>query len=315
VEVIASGGGNDLGAREISVRHVVSGPVTRPATDDGEIEVIGQRIRITADTRGDAAGDRAPAGAELHPGTFVRVSGLREPNGTVVASRVVRGGNAVQLVGPLETIGAEHVTIAGTTVRTMPNREWVPGDELRVTGSWSDDQLSAASAENIPRVPFNGRVGRVDVEGYPRLTAAGELRVGPYRFDVPRDTTGALPDMTGRMPIRIEAAVREGRAFVERAVVAPELPPRPDGAQGRPPSYDRGDGGGRGAPHADRPDAIGPRPDGRVDAPDRPDRPDRPERPDAARPPDRPPRIDRPPAQVRPDLPTRPDRPPRPLRP
>lgn len=310
VEILASGSGDDLGAREISVRHVVSGPVTRAAGEGGVLEVIGQKVRLTSATRGDVGDDQASAIGELAPGTFLRVSGLRQADGTIVASRVVRGGNTVQLSGPLESIGPDHVTIAGTTVRTVPSPEWVAGDEVRVSGSWSEDHVSATSAERVPRVPFDGRAGRVDVEGYPLVTAGGELRVGPYRFEVPRDSVAALPDVASRAPIRIEAAVREGRAFVERIVAAPELPPRPDGAQARPPGYDRvGDPGGRDAPRADRPDAMAPRPDAHIDPPNRPDRPD------PVRPPDRPPQLDRPPPPARPELPSRPDRPPRPGRP
>src|SRR6185295_2368871 len=172
-----------------------------------------------------------------------------------------------------------------------------------------------------------GRVARVDVEGYARVSAAGELRVGPYRFAGSSDAAAGFSDLDPHVPVRVELSVRDGRAVIERIDSLPNLPPRPDARDGRGPAHwDGGDRGARDDFNQDL-DARPPR-EGRGGMPDGargpadvvsgpPDRPARPvdvRPPIDARPPERPPHAGPPPID-RPELPSRPDRPPRPGRP
>jgi len=319
VEVLAGGSGAELEARQITVRHIVAGPVTGIAADRNELEVMGQIVRLSASTRGGGDNEEALAATDLALGTVVQVSGVRQNDGSVVASRVTRSPDDVaRLSGRVETLAAGRVTVAGTPVRAAGDMALATGDELRLTGGWDGTQLVIRSAERIPSLPFDGRAARVEVEGYPSLGRSGELRMGPYRFDLSPAAAEALTGLELSAPLRVEAVVRDRRAVVERVRVAPGMPPRPPGREGRAggaiDARERGPGdhaprdGRAEPPPRDGRDARpeGPPRDGRAGSPDRPDRPPRADRPE------RPPRVDRPPVPDRPDLPDRPDRPPRP---
>ncbi len=304
VEVVANGSGDELTARQIGVRHVVAGPVTRVDADRNEIDVIGQTVRLAAATASD-----------FTVGSTVQVSGLRQADGVIAASRITAGAADVAwLSGPVASPSADEIAVAGTPVRVTDGTVLSAGDEVRVTGRWDGSRLVASGVDRLPSLPFDGRVSRLDIEGFAGAVQAGQLRVGGYVFDVSPAATADLPAADAR--VRIEAVVDGHRAVIERVGAMPDLPPRParpgDAASMRPmhPPADNGrppgDGGGR---------ASGP-PDGaRPDFAARPDRPDRPGGPGI---PDRPPPIERPPIPDRvvvPERPPRIERPDRPERP
>jgi hypothetical protein len=317
VEVVAAGSGSELDARQISVRHIVVGPVSGAAAEGNELGVIGQTVRLTPRTRGDeAADDRALGAAEFPIGTMVQVSGLRQADGSIVASRVTRTSDEiVRLAGAVQAAADGQATIAGTPVRLATGMELVVGEEVRVSGGWRGDHLAISTVERVPHLPFDGSVARVEVEGYASLATPEQLRVGPYRFEVSRGALAALPEPGSARPVRIEAVIRDRRAIVERVDAAPELPPRPaprdggrewHGAGGGPPQ-DRSAREGRPPGYEGRSDRP---PGGRHEAGIAP--PDRPERPERPSGPERPPHIERPALPDRPELPSRPERPPRP---
>lgn len=76
-----------LEARSIAILNAYEGPVTGLASGDTPMRVMGQPVRV-------AAGARVAPG--LHIGEPVRVSGLRNAQGEVVASRVDRAPGLVQ---------------------------------------------------------------------------------------------------------------------------------------------------------------------------------------------------------------------------
>ena len=82
VEVGATRGRYEVSAHRILIRIPVAGPVERVDLASGEIEVLGQRILIGAEPM-SGLGIR-----DMVPGAGVRVSGLRRPDGVVVASNV-----------------------------------------------------------------------------------------------------------------------------------------------------------------------------------------------------------------------------------
>ena len=320
VEVVAGTSGSELTARSIAVHHVVAGPVSRIDSERGELEVMGQTVRVSAATGG---GGQAAA-ADFPPGTFVQVSGMRAADGIVVASRVTRGETPIaRLEGPLASAPTGELRIAGTPVGAGGDIRLSAGAEVRVAGRWDGSRLVASSVEAIPRVPFGGHLARIEVEGYPTLSPGRGLRVGPFLFELPSSTAAGTLSRLGRnAPVRVRAAIRNRRAVVEQVDPAPARPPRP---AARPDGmHERNDGpaGGsamEGPPH-DAPEEPGSR-DIDVPRPAPPDAPaagapPRPARPDRAAPPPiaRPPHIDRPPPLPRALIPERPPRPPRPGR-
>jgi hypothetical protein len=310
--------------------------------------VIGQPVRVLA-----AAG----VTAESFPvGTVVEVSGMRRGDGVIMASRVSLAPrvDVSRITGALVVSPAGVETIAGTPVQSATPIAIAAGEEVRATGTWSDGRLHAESIEALPRVPFGGRVARIDLEGFARAAANGQLVVG--RFVIPGRSAGdalaAARAADGR--IRVQGVVRDRQVIANRLEVVNDvlfsapgaggpggMPPVPQGNRppsggGSPPPGGASPGGTQppGARQPDRPDAGDPHggggdlgrpplPEGRtfgVPAPDRPDRPDVPSRPDRPDRPDQPPAPDRPerpspPDVQRPERPTRPERPDLPSRP
>lgn len=311
VEIVADTVNGELHARAVVVRHVVQGPITAYDRDAGRFEVMGQAIAVGATPGLLEMADQWPVG------TVVRVNGFRRGDGAIVPSRLDRldPTDAVTLTGPWS-----NGMIGATAIDATPSAPIANGSEVRVHGRWVGDKIHATSIEPLPAVPFGGAVARVALEGFPRRSADGTLRVD--RFPV----TGAAADgiaAAGDARVRVEAYVHGRTLMVERAtrIEAPRFRPSrhetgpPHGAYREPPDM-RPDGGpgGDGMPPP-RPDGGPPPRDGaeRMERPDRPDRPDqmpRPDRPERPAPPDRP---DRPPRPERPNqAPPRPDRPPLP---
>ena len=115
VEVVARGSGDELAAAQIGVRHVVVGPITRVDAARNEIDVIGQTVRLSDLTRGAAGGD-------LAPGAMVRVSGMRQADGAIAASRVdVAAADLAWVTGPVERASADEVAVASTLNRRRRN--------------------------------------------------------------------------------------------------------------------------------------------------------------------------------------------------
>ncbi|MBX3026837.1 hypothetical protein KF840_18165 [bacterium] len=322
VEVVASGRGDELTARRIGVTHLVAGPVTAVDAARNQIEVIGQTVRLSAATRG--AGDGAAAASDFAPGAVVQVSGLRQADGAIAATRVATGRPELAWVsGTAADPTADTVAISGTPVRVSDGGALASGEEVRASGRWDGRQLIAERLDRLPALPFAGRVGRLEIEGFASIAAGDQLRVGCYVLEVPAGAAAEmLPAATGAERVRVEAVIDGGRAVVQRLDVAPPLPPRPqsigDGSAARPPRQPPPD---RGRPPAVGPGRDEPRPgppDGaRPEAVMRPDRPQRPARPDLPdRPPiERPPLPERPPVPERPPIPERPPRIERPFRP
>jgi hypothetical protein len=333
--VIAGGTGSEVLAQHISVRHLVSGPVTGIDAQRNAIEVIGQPVQLSPATRaGDGGGDYSAVATAFPLNSYVQVSGMRRGDGIVMASRVTSSAarEVVQLAGTVTRLEPGTLSIAGTQVRTDDRVQLSIGDEVRVIGGWDGSAILAQAIEPIPRIPFDGRVRRIDIEGYVRQAAAGQLQVGPFLIELPAATSpDALRPADPDARIRIEAIVRDRHVIVEHMGIVgdlPTLPPVPDGGLrggkgGRP--GDVGHKGGESPPldQSTQEERAGPgfQPrDHRMMAPAKPDvgdvaPPARPDRPDRPAPPQLPERPQRPEPPPRPDRPPIPERPPRPERP
>ncbi|MDX2169071.1 MAG: DUF5666 domain-containing protein, partial [Deltaproteobacteria bacterium] len=224
VEVVAGGADDALRASEVSVRHVVVGPVTRVLAEADAIEVIGQTVRLSATTRGDAGG--AARVADFPLGAVVQVSGLRQADGAIAASQVrLAAGDVARLSGPLSLDAAGGAAIAGTRIAGLADDLAAASDEVRVSGRWDGDVLRATAVEPLPRLPFDGRVARVQIEGFASPAGADRVRVGAYTFELPdADSADVLRGLGAGARVQLDAVVRDQRAVIERIDAAPQLP-------------------------------------------------------------------------------------------
>ena len=189
-----------LRAVSIAVQHEVSGPVTAvsagAAPDSRTAVVAGQRVAIGTGTDGLRT---------VHPGDWVAVSGLRQPDGTITASRIDQ-----QTPGPVLVRGPATPSAGGWRIGDLPVRppagiSVAPGQSITARGTIVDGTLAAATARpdvlaSDPAAFFGGQVRRMVIEGY--VSAAdGRIRLGRGSFA----TSGA----------GIAAAAGAHRAIVE----------------------------------------------------------------------------------------------------
>lgn len=231
VTVEAHPGPQGLTARSIGIVHALEGPVGHAVPRGqamGGMRVMGQPVVVTADTVGSAMGRPLAAGEQ------VLVSGHRNSQGAVVATRIDRDPGLTEqaVVGIVNRAGpVSHIhgmRISGGT----PAAEH--GAELLVRGRWDGESLHATETLRNPTTPFAGRVGRIVVESLLHETrSGGEMQVGKFRVS----TTSATRYEGDRAQLRENQRVRiTGRVEGADRIVAEQIQiDRPAGG-GRSPS-------------------------------------------------------------------------------
>ncbi|WP_232630869.1 DUF5666 domain-containing protein [Methylobacterium sp. Leaf118] len=231
VRVVARGRAGDLVTRAIAVTSEVVGPVE--AVAPGRLTVLGQAVST------EGLGDRDAVAV----GERVAVSGLRQGDGTIVASRIERRDTGPDRVaGPVQR-GADGVPRIGALAMTGI-RPGLYGRRAEVEGRLGEAGFDVAAVRDGSR-PFPAGLGRASIEGY-LATGGGGLRLGSGLAVAGRIDPAAL---AGGGPRVMEAQLtRDGRLRIESM------------GGDRPVSNGRG-----GAPGADRPGSAAPaaRPEGR----------------------------------------------------
>lgn len=151
VAVEAGVSGRGLEAKQISILNAFEGPVTTLPRGSEPMMVMGQAVRV-------AAGTQLPV--ELRTGQTVRVSGLRNARGEVIATWVERAPDQLQAsaIGALDRNGKLDGLALGATKTLM-------GGEILVRGNWSGTSLDVEAISHDPSIPFAGRVRQAVVEG------------------------------------------------------------------------------------------------------------------------------------------------------
>ncbi|MDO9714051.1 DUF5666 domain-containing protein [Paracraurococcus lichenis] len=196
--VEAVGPGAALQARRVQVRYEVSGPV-EAVEPGGLLRVMGQRVALTPET----LGQRAP-----QVGQWVAVSGLRRPDGVVVATRLDRRlpgmvtvHGQVQREGGILRIG---------TLELRPGTAGAPSGIVTASGRYADGVLYLGNMVPDlviadPAVYFGPGVGIVLFEAY-SVDHGDRLRLGP---GLEVAATAGLGAATPRRAV-IELERREG---------------------------------------------------------------------------------------------------------
>lgn len=251
VAIEAEGPPSALSARSVGVRYQVSGPVE--ALNDG-----GQALRVAGQ---DVAIDsKVPGNAALHPGDWVAVSGLRRPDGTIVATRIdPRPAGPVSVRGLLER-GPAGLGIGGLHLAPAPGLTALDGQYVRISGNYANGRLTPRSVApdlvaSDPFAHFGPHVRRLVVESYFHAEG-GRLRTAAG-FSVPMQA-GMPPG--GPRPGWAVLHLERGQGGQPHAVgfrplgrpgEAPAGRLRPRGQVGAPPAvgerryYDTGPAAGR----------------------------------------------------------------------
>lgn len=231
VEVLAKNDSGLVRAEKIGIRYEVIGPVQAISTDRQKIEVLDQQVLLAPDTVLPDSWTGAAAG-----NTVVRVSGFRDSQGNILASRVEYGdtGDPAHLIGRIDgTAGTP--TVSGLPVEMPENTRPVrSGGIVRVSGSLRDGILAARSVRHDRDPLFGAKVDRLLIQAVavPR-NGGGSISLGgmPFRMQ------GKVPvsDMPHNRPFLFMGTMnKNGGLRLQRVAPSPSL----EGASFSPPSMD-----------------------------------------------------------------------------
>ena len=197
-------------ANRIAVRYEVSGPVESVEdVENGLIVVAGQRVRVPRSAVGPA---------DVKPGAWVAVSGIRNGEGDVIASRLdPREPGEVTVHGPL--IAADGMRWIGA-LEIAAKADDLAGSYVSATGIYTDGVLTAARltpdllVQNPPAF-FGPGVTEITIAAYPRFDN-GVVRVNGG-FEAPL-AAGFVPPANGRGLVAVRLQVQPGGSFAVVAV-------------------------------------------------------------------------------------------------
>lgn len=189
-------------ARNIAILNAYEGPVTAVASASAPLRVMGQPVRI-------ADGARVTAG--LRVGDAVRVSGLRNAMGEVVASRIDRAPNLAQAsaIGAVERPGS----LQGLA---LSNTRLALNAEVLVRGNWNGRQLDVAQSRVDPGLPFEGRVRNVLVEGLVHKQQGDRVELGGFTVQLGDSTAfagGRPTELAVNQRVRVAGVMGAGRSI------------------------------------------------------------------------------------------------------
>lgn len=166
-------------ARLVEIQHAVIGPVEAADPASREFIVLGQRIKA-ADV------EEMPL-----PGQWVKVSGLRDDDENIVASRVeLTDAAEAGLVRGIVTSGRDGFSLNGLPVKgVMPDVE--AGDEVLLRGQVRTRGLDVQHVAVAPDAPFGGRMNDLLIDGAIRKMPDGSVYVAGHNWRLPDNVVAA----------------------------------------------------------------------------------------------------------------------------
>lgn len=169
VAVKATGNERSLTAKEIHVYHQVSGPISEFNPARGQLKVMNQTVFVNS-TRLKG----------LQVGQWVKVSGLRKANGSVLATRIDHTAEkkVAQTVGNLRQQGKNHF-IGGTKIEGLTDARNLAKKDVRLTGTWDG---RAFRVRDIKPGPVSDLIRKVEVFHIQGITS-GRIVKGHLKVD------------------------------------------------------------------------------------------------------------------------------------
>lgn len=235
VSVWAVGRDGRLHARHVAVTSALVGPVSWVAADGRALVAMGQFVRLPP------AGEKPVVLPRV--GDSVRVSGLRDAEGAVRATRVERVADLVRpgVSGTVDLVAGKLARVGNLLVRGLPGAR--AGDQVRVTGILDNGILQVRQSAPDPLLaPLRG-VERFSLQGVAAGSAArGGLSLGYADIAVP----AGMPAIAPGSVVRVEARARpDGGLELARIIEVRDGGDRPRDSgepRGRQPTGS-GDGG------------------------------------------------------------------------
>ena len=210
----ASGKDQFLIANEIHVFNQITGPITAIDISAKYVRVMGQLVIANSVQINN-----------LQVGQWVNVSGLRNENGSVEASRieVTADHRIVQTVGNL-SIRDNQVFIGDTKIDGISKSTINTNVDSRLTGIWNGNSFNV---KNVKLGPVSELLQKVEVFHLQGTAAQeisnGKIRLSGQNLTVPADTKilgGNSTSIIGK-PIVVHGQMKDGRAIAKSIELRP----------------------------------------------------------------------------------------------
>jgi hypothetical protein len=222
-----------LRARQIGVRNAAMGPATRIDPEARTLEVVGQTVEVPAGALlvDRVSGVEVAALDDWAPGEYLAVSGLRQSDGHIVASRVERRAprDEVSATGRLEDTTGGAARLGGASVAFAAEGRGDGDGAVLVRGRWNARDERIEDARSQPAYRFREGVEELSLEGFVQeIDDEGRGRVGGVPVLIARDVRGDRAargdrvrmsgrlDRDGRLRAREVRVDRDWRDRVER---------------------------------------------------------------------------------------------------
>ena len=213
--------GEDYQAKSIDIIHEVVGPISQFMLEKRSLEVLNQTIRlgdevIVYDQKSNSTVSLEQLESSAHSNAYVEVSGLRQEDGDIVASRldIVEQLDSLQLIGELEqsekglwqinnqTIEIDELLLFGD----LSKRALVSGHlegEVFIAEAIGTDSIEAV-LEGVSEIIYEGYVFDMEMEGM--------VNIGGLEFTI-QDSLEITDEQYLQDPIQINAILAEDGVY------------------------------------------------------------------------------------------------------
>ncbi len=213
VAVNSTQDGEDYHAKSIDIIHEVTGPISQLTLEKRSMEVLNQTIRLSDEAIiYDQKSHSLVALEQLESNTYIEVSGLRQEDGDIVASRldIVEPLDNLQLIGELEqsekglwqindqTIKIDDLLLFGDLSKRALVSGYLEG-EVFIAEAIGTDSIETV-LEGVSEIIYEGYVFDMEMEGI--------VNIGGLEFAI-QDSLEMTDEQYLQDPIQINAILAE----------------------------------------------------------------------------------------------------------
>ncbi len=196
-----NGTGKEVHARQIQILHAVTGPVTSLNLPQGQVTVLGQTVNIQS--------VRPHSNMyTIKPGAQITVSGLRNNQGQIIASRIdpAPAQDRVAVHGPITQIGKNYFMVEGTRIQASLPADYHPGMIIDIVGkpvnnrTIKPEKIMRAVEQTLP-ADIDGLIS-VETYLYPK-TLDTAIRFAGKQIEIPQDVVRQIKQRKGPQKVII----------------------------------------------------------------------------------------------------------------
>ncbi len=170
VEILAQRDGDETYAEKINIRHEIVGPVQSINIKRRQFTIVGQSIRLNNPKL------RLPK-----LGQMIAVSGLRDPFGTIHATRLnLSNSKSIWLIDTVVSNTANRLRLGRTYVQTPNANKYRKGDVLRVRAIYRSGKLYAEKI--YADQAFGNKIQHMVLQGFINRGNRNNYKIGNVQF-------------------------------------------------------------------------------------------------------------------------------------